>query len=281
MLKLKYLSIERLASVHGVDSSIDSNMELQRVGSVNRKVKMTIYLQYIWRIMLFFIIAASYYLLIYCYLYPICESSMLYRPHLLSNFISRRLLVVRLSLISKEIYYNYNYQKIPELYPFKNSVAAQDAMIGLLKLQNKEIRHEKYAILMSSDLRERVYETIDSQLATLKQGSEASTADLMFDIETLIYWVPSIIDIKKFDYQVDLLLNEIAEEFKLADKDSIDVINRQLDTIVNTTVIYSIAVCALFFLYYLPYLNYQIGQLKRFSVLPSILPADLDHGRLY
>ncbi|CAG9317114.1 unnamed protein product [Blepharisma stoltei] len=279
VFKLKCEAMDRLATAHGIDqnNSSEAAIDSQKHFNLTRKVKTKLNLQYIWRIMLFFLIAASYYLLIYCYLYPICENSMLNRPKLLYNFINRRQLIVRLSIVSREIYQKYNYQEIPELYAFENHDIAQDEMVDWLKFEDKEIRKGKYLSIISSELQTRMYENIDSPTKSLREGVEVSSIDIISDIESLIYWIyTSIIDINEFLNQIDILQDEIRQEFLLADRDSIDIINKQLDTIVNVTVIYSIAVCVLFFFYYLPYFNYQIKQLKRFSVLPSILPVELE-----
>ncbi|CAG9317095.1 unnamed protein product [Blepharisma stoltei] len=277
MFRLKCLAMDRLATTHGADCKADTNPESQRNVYHTRKVKGTLYLQYIWRIMLFFVVAASYYLLIFNYLYPTLDQMMITRPSLLNNFIIRRALYLRLSLFSRDRVVNYTYYVIPEFYNYRQSFAEENLIINHIKALTKDLQTKKYQELLSDELKEKMYEKNNLAYKILDYGSTAALQSMIGDIvdigyvrgETNAYFL-------RFIDKMKAVNNEIRDEFILADRDSINIINRQLDTIVDITIIYALGLCALFFFYYFPYLNLQIKQLQRFAILPTILPKDLD-----
>ncbi|CAG9317119.1 unnamed protein product [Blepharisma stoltei] len=277
MFRLRCRAIDRLATTHGVENTMEAAVDEKRIAGITRKIKSTIYLQYTWKVMLFFGIAASYYLLIFNYLYPNLDTAMTNRPELLNNFIVRKALLSRSAVFSKEIYYEYTYFLSPKLYGFSNSKSIENWTINLLKDKNNEIKDGKYFDLISSELKQKLYEKNNSTIEILSEGTQAAIGVIIADIEN--YENLGALDnnnIFDFSKKVKAIQDQIWEEFHLADRDSKYIINSQLATIINTTIIYSIAVCALFFFYYFPYLNLQIKQLQLFSVLPRILTLEID-----
>ncbi|CAG9317097.1 unnamed protein product [Blepharisma stoltei] len=277
MFQLKCCAMDRLATTHGLECKAEVSTDNQRNTYRTRKVRGTLYLQYIWRVMLFFAIAASYYLLIFNYLYPILDHMMITRPSLLNNFIIRRALLMRLSLFSRDRVVDYTYYMIPEFYGYSKPVTEELLIIDQLRILKKHLHAKKYTELFSDELKQKIFEENKLAYKNMDYGSEAAMLSMMSDIEDIGYPQGRNMGFFiQFMDNVKALANEIKDEFLLADRDSINIINTQLDTIISTTIIYSVALCAFFFLYYFPYLNLQIKQLQRFAVLPTILPKDFD-----
>ncbi|CAG9317059.1 unnamed protein product [Blepharisma stoltei] len=274
LAKLKSSAADRLILIHGID--YNSELSIDILGSrTKRKVRTSIYLHYIWRVMIFFAIAASYYLLIYCYLYPNCETLMINRPKLLSNFNIRRSNLRRLSMFSREILAHYIEFRMPHYFEFANAWTMVRDAENIIKLKHKELRESELRELMSSELEEKIYESVESSSEILKYGSEAAINSIIDDCENQGYYkfLPTA---SAFALLADVVIiqNEISYEFELADRDSKDLIKERLNSIVYTTAAYSVTMCALFFCYYLPYLNKQVKQLNRFSILSTILPME-------
>ncbi|CAG9320301.1 unnamed protein product [Blepharisma stoltei] len=279
--KLKFSSVERLMTIHGVNYNSDMKMEREKFLNKNRKVKTFLYIKYSWRIMIFFTIAASYYLLIGTFLYPNCEKSMTNRPELLSNFNLRRSLLSRLSIFSRDIYQPYIILNFPSNYSFANSYAMLYKTLDDLNLLNKEIRQNKFSSLMSQELMDSLFEKSNSSLPVLHYGTESSINTIVWDLENLAARTtlqPGDVTVA-FLSQVTQIQNEIGYEFGLVDDDSKEIINNQLNIIIEVTALYSASLCVLYFLYYLPYLNGQIKLLKKFAILPTILP--MNAGQVY
>ncbi|CAG9317126.1 unnamed protein product [Blepharisma stoltei] len=278
MIMIRCAAIDRLATTHGVENTFDVNLDDKIKPSYIRKVKGTLYKEYIRRLMIFFVIAASYYLLIFNYLYPNLDQTMINRPKLLNNFIIRRSLLSRSSIFSQRNYHDFYYYCLPDLYNSPNSETIKDLTIKKLKEKNTEINEQKFFNLISSELKRRLYETSEATIKELKEGTQAAIDVIIRDIENYgnssYAYEDSVLE---FASKVKVIQDEIGEEFDLADRDSKNIIDSQLNTIINTTIIYSVALSALFFFYYFPYLNLQMNQLKLFAVLPSILPTQIDY----
>ncbi|CAG9317137.1 unnamed protein product [Blepharisma stoltei] len=274
LAKLKSSAVDRLVLVHGVDYSSDLNMEISG-NRLKRKVKTSVYMQYSWRLMVFFIIAASYYILISLYLYPKCEDLMINRPKLLSNFNIRRSTLRRLSMLSRETFTHYFQKKVPQYFQYSNAWTSVNRASTILRLKNKELRESGLKKLMSKELRERIYNKVDSDKSILDYGTEAAINVIIGDCENQGYneFNPSS-KILAILAEVVAIQKEISQEFLLADRDSKNLINNELDSIINAAVAYSIALIILYTFYYLPYFNWQIKQLNRFLILPEILPMD-------
>ncbi|CAG9317070.1 unnamed protein product [Blepharisma stoltei] len=274
LVKLKSSAVDRLILVHGIDYSKDLNMEISG-NRIKRKVKTSVYVQYSWRLMVFFIIAASYYLLISLYLYPKCENFMINRPKLLSNFNIRRSTLRKLSMLSRETYSHYFQKKVPQYFQYANGWTSVNMASIILRFKNKELRESDLKKLMSKELRERIYNKVDSDKSILDYGTEAAINAIIGDCENQGYYefIPPSKILAVLD-EVVAIQNEISQEFLLADRDSKNLINNELDSIINVTVAYSISLIILYTFYYLPYFNGQIKQLNRFLILPEILPMD-------
>ncbi|CAG9317120.1 unnamed protein product [Blepharisma stoltei] len=273
LVQLKVSSIDRLFIVHGIDFQSET---ISQPKNSKRKIYSKLHKKYIWRLSLFFIIVASYYLLIYCYLYPSCEKNMINRPQLLNNFNIRRSLLSRMTVWAREISTPYLTNLLRKHYPFENPSHLLDFTLEELNLKTEELKNEDFLILMSDDLKEKMFEKGNSTLLNqLFYGTDASVTSIKDLIYYIKYWgstqsgqlVPTL-------NKVAVVENVIGEEFLVADKDSKDVINGQLSVIIYTTVIYSFAVIFLYFIYYLPYSRNQIKQMDMFEILPTILTME-------
>ncbi|CAG9317138.1 unnamed protein product [Blepharisma stoltei] len=276
LAKLKSSAIDRLMLIHGIDYNSELNMHISG-NQKKRKVRTTFYLQYISRIMIFFVVAASYYFLISLYLYPDCEDLMVNRQKLLSNFNMRRSNIRWLSMFSREANSHYFEKNSPQYIQFPNAWTRMNTASGILKLKNKELRENGLKNLMSQELRENIYRKVDSSHAILNYGTDAAINSIIEDCETKgIYQVLTSTNVISMLADIVEIQDEISREFLLANRDSRILIHDKLDSIINTTVAYTIALFMLYFCYYLQYLNRQIKYLNRFSILPEILPMDLE-----
>ncbi|CAG9320295.1 unnamed protein product [Blepharisma stoltei] len=278
MAKLKASSIDRLMVVHGIDyNSETTSAEYMKISSHIRSIKSHLYLKFMWKILIFFTIAASYYFLIYFYMYPRCENMMIKRPKLLNNYNSKRVLISRLNIFGRECmspYMGYNFK---DSYDFPNAKTMVDKTYEYLVQNIKELKEDNFSILMSQKLKDRIYKSTNSSFAMLDYGSDASVINIIEEIHVICFKTP-MTGTEYYPYiaRVNAVQDEILAEFKLADHDSKNIINDQLTQIMNTTIVYSVAVLVLFFFYYWPYFNNQRKQFDRFSVLPTILMMDLE-----
>ncbi|CAG9317071.1 unnamed protein product [Blepharisma stoltei] len=271
LVQLKGSSIDRLLNVHGVDYQSEINWEMQIRGRI-KKIKSNLHKRYIWRVMIFFVFASSYYLLIFGYLYPNCERNMISRPKLLSNFNIRRSLLSRLTVFARETALPYWKYHLPQSYPFENSFNLFLATWNELSIKTKEIRGNNFLGLMSKELKERMFEKGDSTSDQLHFGMSSAVFSIKNDIYNSLHWknyAPSVMI--PFLDEVTKIEDEIGLEYDLADRNSKSVINSQLNEIIYITVIYSLAVGFLFLFYYFIYLNKQIKQLESFETLQTIL----------
>ncbi|CAG9317121.1 unnamed protein product [Blepharisma stoltei] len=273
LVQLKASSIDRLLMVHGLDFQSETNAQLK---NSRKKIQSNLYKSYIWRVAIFFTIVASYYLLIYFYLYPSCEKNMINRPKFLSNFNIRRSLLSRLTVWAREINVPYLIKLLPYPYLFPNPSSLLLSTLDELNKKSKEIVESDFVALMSEELRERVFEKGNSTINRLYSGTQPAVTIIKDDIYNILSW-----NIQYYLAEIVSLLNKVAEieneignEFELADRDSKNIINWQLNAIILTTAIYSFAVVLLYFFYYLPYLKKQIKQLEMYEILPTILTME-------
>ncbi|CAG9317058.1 unnamed protein product [Blepharisma stoltei] len=277
--RLKLSCIERLMIIHSIDYNIDTSIRTrQNRLDEARHVKASLYLNYTWRLMIFFAIATSYYFLISLYLYPQCERLMINRPKLLSNFNSRRSLISRMNIFARDLYQPYFILNFPEYYDFSNSHVMLALTSSSLLRHNIEVRQQGFKDLMSQSLIKKLYESYNSTLDLLKYGTEASINTVIFDIEDVSeqtsLWPSDLM--AYFLAKISEVQTELGIEFQIADEDSKNIIDSHLNIIIDTTIIYSAALCLLYFCYYLPYLNNQITNLRRFSILPTILDMNTE-----
>ncbi|CAG9317113.1 unnamed protein product [Blepharisma stoltei] len=274
MMKLKSEAMERLIYAHNTEASPEESVNTGRI-KTKRKVRTWIEITFTWKILIFVVISASYYFLMYFYLYPDCQSYMINRPKLLNIFNLRRSLVSRVSIFSRDVYTPYFKNNFISLYGFANSHTVTDVDVKILKEKNKELREEKFMKIMSKELKEKIFESSNLTHPLLKYGSETAI-EISIDDNYYIAANPTLPPLGVFQYVavLQILQNNIDMEFQLADGDSHDAIERQLNVIIATTAIYIIIFCGLYFIYYLPFLHYQIKQLNWLSYLIEILSTE-------
>ncbi|CAG9317111.1 unnamed protein product [Blepharisma stoltei] len=274
LMRLKTEAIERLGYAHNTEVNIEESIN----SSLNKKkhrVRTLIEINFTWRILVFFIISASYYFVIYFYLYPDCQSYMKNRPRLLNNFNIRRSLVSRVCMLSRDVYTPWFNKNFLLSYGFANSNFLVDLNAKILREKNKELREEKLMKMMSKELKQRIFESTNTTTPILKFGTDTAVEISIYDSTNIAYtsYIPAELILKYVAY-LQIVQNNIGIEFELADNDSYNAINYQLNIIIATTAVYSIIFCALFFIYYLPFLHYQIKLLNLLSYLIEVLAID-------
>ncbi|CAG9320315.1 unnamed protein product [Blepharisma stoltei] len=279
LIKLKREAIDRLFACHGIDfSSENIENDLRNIHKSTR-IKTDINKKYIWRLLIFFAIAASYYLVVYFY-YQKCERSMIHRPKLLSNFNIRRALLTRVGFFARDLMIPYLSQTFPTLYEFPNSNVMFQQSIALINEKSRELRSQKYEDIMSKKLMKQIYESLDSNFTGLHYGTATASSSAIFDSYNISKQkTVDYLDISRYVDYIRAIQAEIGSEFLLVDQNSKDLINSQLDNIIICTVTYSIALCLLFFFYYFPYLNNERKRFTKLLILPVLLPMD-DHKKI-
>ncbi|CAG9317130.1 unnamed protein product [Blepharisma stoltei] len=274
---LKACSIDRLMIIHRNEYTREENQGFIASRHHPRKIKSKIYLSYISRIFIFFAIAGSYYFLVYFHLYPNCQTLMIDRPLLLNNFSLFRTLLSRLDIFARDMRSPVFITEFQDFYDFPNSQIMADNTFEILKSKRKEIKKENFSVLMSQELLNRIYKSNNSTEEVLEYGTDASIDDIIDEIYSLFYKnLINTDELSQYFEKLQNIQNEILKEFFLADRDSKNIINSELDAIIESTIFYSLTVCLLFFIYYLPYFNSQIKQLSRFAILPNILEINAE-----
>ncbi|CAG9317061.1 unnamed protein product [Blepharisma stoltei] len=277
MIKLKNSSIDRLMLFYGEDCNNESNVEVLKNIHSTHDAKSSLHWYYAWRILIFFIIAASYYFLTYFYIYKDCEEMMINRPLLLNNFNLRRALISRLSIFSRETMSPYMISLFKTSYAFPNPQKMVDNTFEQFRAESKELRKNHFSNLMSKELKDRIYEVAESDSNALNQGSYPLANDIIDEIYNLVYKpVLTAIEHDRYSEKITAVQDEILQEFLLADHDSKSIINGQLSIIINTTIVYSVAIIVLFFSYYSPFFIAQLRQIDRFLMLHNILKLEAE-----
>ncbi|CAG9317112.1 unnamed protein product [Blepharisma stoltei] len=274
MMKLKSEAMERLIYAHNTEANPEDSASSSRIKK-KRKVRTWIEINFTWKILLFIIISASYYFLLYFYLYPDCQSYMTNRPKLLNVFNIRRSLVSRLSIFARDLYSPYFSKTFLSSYGFPNSSYMMYLNAEILKEKNKELRKGKFMKIMSGQLKQRIFESSNLTSPILKFGSETAVEISSYDTINVAY-SPSLPPAVVLNYVsvLKVVQNYIDIEFQLADHDSHIIIDSQLNIIIAATIIYSVIFCGLFFIYYLPFLQYQIKVLNWLSFLIEVIAAE-------
>ncbi|CAG9317115.1 unnamed protein product [Blepharisma stoltei] len=271
LMKLRSEAMDRLILVHNDEINPEEQSNIRKLHN-RKKVRTKIEIKYAWRILVFFMISASYYYLVYFYLYPECANYMANRPKLLNNFNIKRSLVSRLSIFARDVYNPSFIKLFPKSYDFRNSKEMFNITSQILLDKTKEIRENKFMSMISGGLKQRLFESCSIMGSELYFGSETAIKLTIYDGIYITY--QTNISGKAMIVYLGILgeiENEVGEEFQIADDDSYEIINNQLHVIIIATVVYSVALCSLFLLYYLPFFIYQARYLNRFNMLPTIL----------
>ncbi|CAG9317063.1 unnamed protein product [Blepharisma stoltei] len=276
MVKLRNSSIDRLMLIHGTDYNTETNAEILKHPHSIRKAHSSLHLSYAWRILAFFIISASYYFLVYFYIYKDCEEMMINRPSLLNNFNLRRVLISRLSIFSREAYLPYMNTLFKTSYAFPNPQKMVENTYTEFMIKTKELRNKNFCNLMSQELIDRIYETTESDTNALDQGSYPLANDVVDEIYSLKNTKFTTKEHSRYNSKITEAQDEILQEFLLADHDSKNIIKDKLNIIINATVFYTMAVLFLFFFYYWPFFIAQAAKLNKLSMLQSILLTEAE-----
>ncbi|CAG9320309.1 unnamed protein product [Blepharisma stoltei] len=276
LAKLKIACIDRLITAHGIDYASETTLNSQK--NIKRRIKTKNYVGYTWRLIIFLATGASYYLLLHLYLYPKCETMMINRPKFINTFNLKRSLLSRLLIFSRDVYSPYFIKIFNTNYAFPSSKIMFEKTADDIYKEVQLLKKRDFLDLMSDELKTMAFEKdMNSTLDFSQYGVESAILGLVNEIVSLshIKNMPSFVLQILATYSV-AIQTEIGQEFDLADRDSKRLIEDQLKIIIDVMIIYVSAMCALFFFYYLPYLNYQISKLKRFAILPIILSMEAD-----
>ncbi|CAG9317106.1 unnamed protein product [Blepharisma stoltei] len=267
--KWKSEAIDRLILVHDEEIMADESNNSKHI---HKKIKTGTEIRHSWKIAAFFAISASYYILVYLYLYPTCEKYMINRPKLLNNFNMKRSLVSRVSIFSRDILSSYFIASFPNSCDLINSIEMANISAHILRQKNSEIRESKFMEMLSDELKQKIFEETNFKDPELAYGSEIAIETTIYDSISLGY-VKNVQPTVMQPYLAMLrdINNEIGIELEMADRDSNNIINHQLGLIILVTIIYCLTLCGLLLFYYLPYFHNESKELQRLSVLSSVL----------
>ncbi|CAG9334931.1 unnamed protein product [Blepharisma stoltei] len=265
-LELKRALLERLSTVHGLDYEKDHSST--KKADSKSEILPHVYWRYTRKLLVFFIISTSYYFLIEFHLYKDCSNYAKNRPKLLHNFIIRESSILRINIASYSeleslmLHYFHNIN-------IKNQSRLMEDEIKMYKESLNDLRNDKYLDLISDQLKERLFEKIDTDVDLLKYGLSSSSFTTSY--QSLYFFNSSEVSIIKQNiWEIE---NELIYEFNLADEDSKSIINYQLNIIIYVTEGYSSLLIILYLFYYVPFLYKEKKLLKKLKILPMIIPS--------
>ncbi|CAG9317094.1 unnamed protein product [Blepharisma stoltei] len=273
LLSLKTAAIERLIALY------DNNIAYEETDhghyKTNRKINSKLQIKYTLRLTIFFSITLTYLLLVQLYLYPKCENSLKIRPKMLNNFEARRSLLSRFSIFARELYYPYLIHNFDDSFDFSNIKSLMDRTAKLIEEKSIELLRNDFQNLMSQELINSIFEQSNQTVSFLNFGSYSGIDITKFDL------LDAAFNSSKNSEGMQILLsltkeveNEIWDELQMAENDSKNIINSEIDIIVYTTIAYSLILSGVFCFYYFPYMNQEIKKLSLYSILPSILQME-------
>ncbi|CAG9328660.1 unnamed protein product [Blepharisma stoltei] len=273
---LKQACLDRLISVHGVEMTNEHILYEIIPKNMNFNIKTTLTKNFFIRLCIFVIISLCFYLFTVFYSYDICENYMINRPKLLQLFNKQRIVLGKILYYTKEIS-----ESCLDDYP--NSCAFQDPRTEFDKLIEEYQNLDSNKLLsngmiefQSDDMKRDLYEKTDYSGDYLKYGLIPAAHSLIFDS---IYMRGSYNESEFLNLFSESTFLQLAmsEFLPLSEKRTKHAIFFQLNIIVYTTVIFSIALGALYLCYYLPYLKREISFLKKSRILPKIISNLTSH----
>ncbi|CAG9322464.1 unnamed protein product [Blepharisma stoltei] len=268
--------IERLSRVHGIDYKQDSSIEYYRNKKFTRKVRSRIYVRYFWRLLIFLLVASSYYIILNFYLYDLCENSLVHRPKLLLSLISKRALLSRMSVFARDIPSKSSLRWMPMSYGLADSKLEFLSSNEGFKFANSEIRNKNFLKLLTSGMKRNIFEARHTNDYYLQQGTYAASNIMYIDAKFISTSTAGTSSVTQFAYYIGnetALQNVMGIDYDIIDHDSKNVIQRELNLIIYVTIIFSSALLMLFLFFYLPFIQNEKCQLKKLKALITIVPS--------
>ncbi|CAG9325588.1 unnamed protein product [Blepharisma stoltei] len=270
--RLKSAAIERLSNVHGLGSPDDENLKkLKKSERLN--IKSGIFRRYSSRILIFIVIALSFYLLTLFYLYENCENSMKDRPRVLYSLIFTRALLSKVGLWVREVIHHTLFAQYPAAYQFPYPDLEFEIVINDLVRQVKDLRRSDFLKLMSDGLKDRIFEQSDVEKPILMYGSKSAIDAVILDsysYSTTTYTISNQI-LSYYIANYSIVRDEVGVNYDMTDTDSKNKITEELVVFIYVTIVYSIILALIYLLYYLPFLSKEVRFLNKLKMLVSIL----------
>ncbi|CAG9335765.1 unnamed protein product [Blepharisma stoltei] len=277
---LRQVALDRLTSIHGLEINKENDLIQKNPKKKSNYVKANIIWKFCWRLSFFAIISIAFILAI-LYLYKACETYMINRPKLLQNFNIRRALLARIGYFTRDI------NKPPYLDIYKKSYSLADPSIEFENTilwyweEYKNLHSKDLQDLLSSSLKDRLFEEIDSQFDILKYGTGVAANSAIFDS-----FYMSVHEYRSYTVKYSYLTNfgilqdSMADDFDMADSSSKQVISLQLSIIIGITILFSFELALLYLLYYIPFIRAQTKHLEEASILPKMIP-EIEIGKKF
>lgn len=138
-----------------------------------------------------------------------------------------------------------------------------------LRAWNLELRNEQFTKLMSPMLKQLIFEETDNVEPIVGLGSLSGTNTILYDSINIAASTGARPAKQRRDFMRRLtsVLKEISINFELMDKDSKEIIDKQLNNILVVTVAFSLSLLLLFLLFYWPFLHEEKNRLKKMQYL--------------
>ncbi|CAG9322475.1 unnamed protein product [Blepharisma stoltei] len=274
----KYILIERLAEVHGIDyASLDNNCSSKKSHEDYKKLSFKVLWRYAWRLSIFFLVSVTFYLVIYFVLYAHCEEFMVSRPVILQTFTKQRALLSRMSLFARDINIPVNEGLFASSYSFKNPKTELVNSASLLNDEILSMRDSRILDLASEDLKKRIFEYSEIDVGILKYGTISATNSVIFQAFSLGSGLDSSseAEIHNFILDISQIQQDADINFGLANHESKKKIEDILGNIIQITIAYSVGSILVFICFYWPFLISERKILIKIQNFTIILPAKI------
>lgn len=271
--QVKQILLDRLATVHGLEQCLELGY-VTKLKNINFKINTKTHRRFSWRLTFFVVISLSFYGVTAFHFYEICENYMVDRPRALENLIYRRSSLAKISYFARDSGNNLNYKWYPKSYDFRNSKSELDNLRDMHELYSKNYRKIALLSKLSKNYQQRAWESIENECLSARYGTVAGVSLLIFDA----YDISSLGDRKNDDEIWQFIENFMCVQdalnvnYNMIDVESKKIINDQLNLIIYTTLVFSVALALSYVFYYLPFLDGEIKMLENCRILPQMIP---------
>lgn len=276
--ELKRSCIDRLQSVHGIDTYEEEQDSVNRTKLINEKLKFKIYRKFLSRLSIFLVVTMVYYFVVHLELYPNCEKYLKERPKLLRNYVQRRALIPAIDFWAREKVvwqsdHGNGFEIILEKNIFMNPDEELEKALDSLKAADIVLLADLGN--MSDSLLSELFEIGNMTLNPgIALGSYWFAQSLLQDAITVLPADHDYIAIwTKLTKDMLDLQTAMKNTFSIVNESSQRMIVDQMHYMVYSIMAYSLFSVFIYVFYYFPYLSHEMKKLLRLQLIISIIPA--------
>ncbi|CAG9323976.1 unnamed protein product [Blepharisma stoltei] len=272
-IELKQACLDRLMTTHGkVDTLFSDGNQISKNSDLKN------YRKFSWRICIYLILALAFFLVNILYLYSDCLTYLHLRPNLLRDLINSQALYKSLWIWSSEISIIGFPVSLPnntaKAYPFSDPRYELDHASASIALSEKAIKDSKYLPLLSDEFNKLFYEKCQTSNIITNYGvyatgkvlaSEAYYLGYGNDPNFLDFWYSLTKELSVFNEEYDVLI-------KLADHDSQNLIESQLNFIIAALICFCVLSVIIYLRIFLSFLIKEKKYLSKMREMSRIIP---------